>query len=365
MYRKILPMLLLAGGTAAFGQAPTLTASNVGPVINDQFITIQCDTTGITQGAAGSSLTWDFSALTASTTLSPNTATGTVLAAASGYGYSTLAAAASLLLSTTFSTSTYATVDSNSGVATYYFSDATKISETGTYVNSTTSGLYTDALDVMRFPFTMGTTFNDTYAGALSYMGTTATETGSDTVTGDGYGTLKIPGYPTPTPAVTYLNVLRVKTVQTYRDSANIFGTPTVGNYIFTSYTWYQAGYHAPLLTITTASGPGVSAKTVSYAAKQTANHENVPVVTGLNSSVNIYPNPASGYIFINYNNASKQRVATTLLDMAGRQVAVIADQATEGPTTVSYNGGSLPKGTYIVKMQSGTETTTRKVTFE
>lgn len=355
--------MFLATSTTAFAQIPTLTSTNSGPVINDTFISVQCNTTGVGPGASGATAVWNFGTLTASTTLTPNKDTGSVSAAATSPGFSALSSAASLLLSTTFGTSTYATV-TPSGVATYYHEDAAKLSQTGVFINAGNSALYTDALDQLHYPFSFDSSFHDTYAGVLSYTSgpstVTASETGTDTVTGDGYGTLIIPGYPTPTPAATYLNVLRVHTVQTYRDSANLFGTPTVGNYIFESYTWYQPGYHAPLLTISTATGPGVNTSVVSYAAKQLANHEAVNTVSGLDASVKVYPNPASQFVYINYQNTASRKVHTAIFDVLGREVAVIADQASQGNTTVTYNVSGLPKGSYFVRLQAESEVVSR-----
>jgi hypothetical protein len=364
MYKNILPALLLIGGSTASAQIPTLTAVNSSPVVNDQFITLVCDTTGITQGPPGASITWPFSSLMPSTTINPNKDTGTVIAVtATTTGYSSLQTAATLAGSTTaFNASNIAVITPTGSPVTYSQSTLTALSQTGVYIDASNMLVYTNPLDVLHFPFTMGSTFTDAYAGGLIYSPITATQTGSTTVTADGYGTLVLPGTPSP---VTYTGVLRVHSVQTYRDSANLFGTPSVGNYIFDSYTWYQPGYHSALLTISTATGPGVSTKSVSYAYKQLANHAAVPAVPGLASSVNVFPNPANGYIYISYNNAANEKVTTSLTDMLGRQVAVIASQSTQGVTNVTYNTSALAKGIYLVRLQSATETTTRKIEIQ
>jgi hypothetical protein len=363
MYKNILPALFLLGGSTAFAQIPTLTAVNSSPVANDQFISQVCDTTGITQGSSGANITWTFTSLMPSATIIPNKDTGTVLAVTpTTTGYSNLQLAATLAGSTAaFTASNIAVITPTGSPVTYSQSTMTALSQTGVYIDASNLLVYTDPLDVLHFPFTMGSTFTDTYAGGLAFSGITATQTGTTIVTADAYGTLVLPGTPS---SVTYNGVLRVHSIQTYRDSVNLFGT-SVANYIFDSYTWYQPGYHSALLTISTANGPGVNTKSVSYAYKQVANHEAVPTVPGLAGSVKVFPNPANGYIYITYNNIANEKVTTTLTDMLGRQVAVIAAQSTQGVTNLTYNTSVLAKGTYLVRLQSATETTTRKIEIQ
>jgi len=367
MYKRLLPVLFILGSAASYAQ-PTLTYLNVGPVLNDTFISVACNTTGVSQGAQGTGVTWNFGTLTASTTLTPNQDTGSVVAVSGAPGESYLSTAALLLGSTAFSTSTYATV-TPSGVATYYHEDASTLSQTAVYVSTSSSSLYTTPLVQLEYPFTYSNSFNGTYAGVLSYLVGTSVDTfyeaGFDTVVADAYGTLTLPGYPVPSVTATYTGVLRVHSTLTYTDSADLFGTPVVGTYLLNSYTWYMPGYHAPLLTVSTATGPGVNTSTVSYAAKQTANHEAVPTVKDLSSTVNIYPNPASNYVYISYDNATSQKVRTSIVDVTGREVALVADESTQGITNVNYNVSSLAKGIYLIKLQSATESVTKKLEIQ
>lgn len=367
MYKKFLPALFLLGSSTTFAQSPTLTISNVGPALNDTFVTIVCDTTGITQGPAGNQ-TWTFTSLIPSTVISPYYDTGSVAAFVStDPGYSALMLEATVAGSTAaFLASTYAVVTPSGNGTTYNQSTSAKISQTGVYVNSGNFAVYTDPMDQLHFPFSFGNTYTDTYTGGLVYTPSgspvTATETGTVTVTYDGYGTLVLPA-----PTGTLLNVARIHSIQNFKDSAQLFGGPV--NEIFTleTYTWYMPGYHGPILTISTATNIslGFSSKAVSYAYKQIANHEAVAAITGLDASANVYPNPASNFIYIRYNNATNQKVHTSLIDMLGREVAVISDQATQGITNVSYNVSSLSKGLYLVRLQSANETVTRKIEIQ
>ena len=368
MLRRILPAFLMLGSATTFAQGPTLTYLNVGPVIRDTFVTIVCDTTGITQGTAGASQTWTFSSLVPSMVISPYYDTGCIAAFVNtDPGYASLSfAATSAGSSAAFLASSYAVVTPSGNGTTYNTVTPTTLSQTGVYANSTNFAVYTDPMDQLHFPFSYTNTFSDTYKGALLYTvaGTpvTAVETGTVTVTYDGYGTLVLPA-----PTGTLLNVARVHSSQNFKDSASLFGGPVNAIYDIETYTWYLPGYHGPILSIATASSAtlGFKTKTVSYAYKQVANHEAVSSVTGLDASVNIYPNPATNFIYIKYNDGNNQKVRCSIIDVTGREVAVISDETTQGITNVNYNVSSLPKGTYLVRLQSADETVTRKIEIQ
>jgi len=370
MYKKLLPALLLMSSATAFAQ-PTLTFVTSNPEINDQFVSVACDTTGITPGGGGMDITWTYTALpnllVPATFITPNLDTATVTAfSTSNPGYTDLLTAAGGLGSTTAFLGSTNAIASPSGMGTTYVQAlGDKVSQTGVYISTTDFAVYTDPMDQLRYPFTYNSTFTDTYAGALVYtppVGSPvlATESGSVTVTADAWGTLVLPGN-------TYANVLRVHSSQSFRDSADVFGVGENDTWDLETYTWYVPGYHSPLLTISTASDAllGVNTKTVSYASRQLANHDAVPTVKGIDNSLSLYPNPASGYIYLSYNNADDQTVCTSLIDMLGREVAVIANQKSQGVTNLTYNTSSLAKGSYFVRLQSADETVTRKLVIQ
>ena len=158
---------------------------------------------------------------------------------------------------------------------------------------------------------------------------------------------------PPSTSVRTYTGVLRVRGYQVFRDSANIFGTPVVQTDTIRSYTWYQPGYHSALLTITRVTGPGLDKKVVSYARKQIANHEAVAEVNSVAATLKVYPNPTNGFLYINFSTPAKERVRISLADVLGREVTVVSDQVVNGYVSATCNTSSLPKGLYIVSIQS------------
>lgn len=272
----------------SFGQIPTLTGANVNPAVNDSFVSIICDTTGVTPGPSGASQTWNFATTLHPTTLTYPIDTGYVMNASAASGYTFLS-----VFSTLFSTTTnIAIVTPASTITNFYAATPSKLTLTGIYSSSTANAVYSDGLDAFQYPFTYNSTFNDNYAGAITLGGLPATEAGVVTVNGDAYGTLVLPPTPPSASPTTYNGVLRVHSVQSFRDSAGIFGT-TPANYTLETYTWYQPGYHSALLTISNTAGPFVNNKIVSYAQKQIANHQGVNELSGIETSLMVYPNPS------------------------------------------------------------------------
>src|SRR5260221_14503315 len=109
MYRKLLPVLFFSCASAAsYAQAPTLTAANINPVVNDSFISVVCQAANVFPGPSGASQTWDFHTLVDTTGLADTVNLGTVVYAAVAPGYASLSLAATALGSATFSTSTHA-----------------------------------------------------------------------------------------------------------------------------------------------------------------------------------------------------------------------------------------------------------------
>ncbi len=349
-----LSICLCTIGSVSFAQVPTLTATNVAPSVHDTFITVVAEESLVTTaGPTGASAYWDFSGLVTK-----------AIADSVSVGYVTWAADAPGWVSG--SGATHAIVTPAPPVSNFYIVSSSKFSQTGLYKSISDFAAYTDPVDVLQFPFTYGGTFTDAYAGVIGFMGTTATEAGTIQTTADGWGTLVLPPAPPSTTNRTYTGTLRVFSYQLFRDSANIFGTPIVQTDTIRTYTWYQPGYHSALLTIVTLSGPGgLYQRVVSYARKQTANHASVRELSGIDASLKVYPNPAKGSLYISYNIPSSDQIKASLVDVLGREVAVISVGQVSGNVTATCNTAALPKGLYIVRIQSAEGTVTRPVELQ
>jgi len=341
MYKKLFSALLLAGMSAVSFAQSTLTAANFTPAMWEKYINHICDTTGIVQGASGANITWDFTALVTTTI---DTGQAMTCSATPGCSH--------------FPGSTYAIVSHATHLVPYYIATSAKISQDGYYLSVDTNAVYTDQIEQIHFPFTYLNSYTDAYAGIVTLGPVSAHENGTISVTCDGYGTLKLPG------GIIDANVLRVHSSQTFIDSASLFGFPLITTFQLETYTWYMPNYHSPLLTILTTQqvgGPYYN-KAVSYAPVALLS---APTVMMSGSTMELFPNPAKSELNIKYTTENNEQVRISLMDMTGREIAVIADHNTQGVQNISFNTSALPKGLYIVRMLSGTETVTRKIEIQ
>ncbi len=360
MRKFIFPALLFfCSPFISFAQTPTITAANVAPVPGDEFVIHNCYTYGVDAGPSGADTSWDFSML-ATLTAHGSVDTGSAVPSSSVPTHAM------------FPESTLAIMTQSSPLTAYYISSPTKLSQNGIYMSATNYTSYTDPMDQLQFPFTFNNTFTDHYLSQVVYTpaggGATvhAINEGSITVAADAYGTLTLPADPN-SPAAVYANTLRLHGLQFYTDSINLSGSPTVETDTAETYTWYAPGYHNALLTIATITGPGINSKQVFYSSKQLAGPEGITAQTAMNAFLNLYPNPASNVLNIAYNTTNNGRVRISLSDMLGREVAVIADHNSnaQGAQSLCYNTSTLPKGLYLLHLQTSSETTTRKVIIQ
>lgn len=86
--------------------------------------------------------------------------------------------------------------------------------------------------------------------------------------------------------------------------------------------------------------------------------------VYNLNNNFNqviVYPNPVTDILNINFdlNNSTASKIE--ILDLSGKQVAVIADENLTGMVSKQINTTEFKSGIYFVKIQSENETITKK----
>lgn len=341
MITKLLCTTLVAGlvGASAFAQS-VLTGANFNPVAFDVYVSNVCNTTGVTPGPRGANITWSFLSLTPSSTMPP---------------VDTGIATPCMLASHCVSGATFGINNPTGTVTNSIFADATKLTQMGVYLSSTENSTYTNPMDQLRYPFTYLDSFVDSYAGVVTFLGLTGSLTGNNTVVCDGYGTLKVPGK-------TFNNVLRVHSMQKYIDSVSLVGT-MIDSYLVNSYTWYMPDYHSALMTINTltqlSTGTEVQ-KLVSYTAKSLLA---TPMQENAIQAIEIFPNPASNQLSVKFNTTIAEPVTINISDMLGR--TVISDEAPTGASVRTYNVEKFSRGMYIVKMQSGANTETRKIQLQ
>ena len=86
--------------------------------------------------------------------------------------------------------------------------------------------------------------------------------------------------------------------------------------------------------------------------------------VYNLNNNFNqviVYPNPVTDILNINFELNKSTASKIEILDLSGKQVAVIADENLTGMVSKQINTANFKSGIYFVKIQSENETITKK----
>ncbi len=342
MLKKLLPLALIATASSAHAQS-ILNPANFNPVVGDAFSVVVCDTAGVTPGATGAGVTWNFTSLVVNHYDTGRAIVKTATAATGLYPLSNLAVRGPSF----FSAST-----------TYLIVGTDKISNEGYYASSDTNLILSDPVDQIVYPFTYASTFSDSYAGILKFGPITSHHFGTLNVDCDAWGTLNIP-------SGSHANALRVHSTQLFTDSANLFGTPIVKKYNIESYDWYKAGCHAPLMTIQTATEIGATTPTYKLVVYSGAQFNGVKGVDNNMTALTLAPNPATSDVTINFETATNYPVRISLLNATGREVAEIGQTEVKGKQTVHFDTKAYPRGLYFVHLQSANEQVVRQVILQ
>ncbi len=333
MKKTLLSFAAAVCSFAAFAQ-PTLTAATNTPVAGDIFNGRICDTTGVTPGASGASVTWNFSTLHA-------TSQDTIA----------YMACSSTPHCDSFIISNLASFDNTT--YQYYLNSASSMTGIGQVDAAGTSYVHlTNYLDQMYYPCTYLSTHVDTAIGHFVASGYPVSLRILDSFKADGYGTLTLP-------TGTRTNVLRIHMITYTTDTAIVLSFPIISNSRSESYLWFDTGYHSPLLMLgldTVGAVPlhVTSAKFYTHGAVLGTN-----TLTTDNSTMEVFPNPATENITVKFNAATSENVSVKLTDLLGREVAS-ASQITNNSATIPVSG--LSAGLYLVQVINGNERTTRKV---
>lgn len=284
------------------------------------------------EGPGGANQTWNFS------TMALGSAASTTYISPSGTPYA--------------SNYPNATTATNSGAQYGYIKcDPTSYSlEGAAQTNSTV--IYTNDQVIMTYPFTYNTVVNDNFSGNI-ISGQNGTLTGTSTTTGDGYGTLVLPG-------ATLNNVLRVKNVYTRTDN---FGVYTI-DYYSETYIWYSALSKHALMTInrfaTTFFGSTTWVKTVSINAAAVGIEE-----VDQQAAFRMFPNPSAGEVFVQVKPELVSDLTTIeVVDLLGKTVysSQLGTLSQPEAGLCMLNTASLEKGSYFVRISSGKASTVQKL---
>jgi hypothetical protein len=79
--------------------------------------------------------------------------------------------------------------------------------------------------------------------------------------------------------------------------------------------------------------------------------------------NVDAYPNPFNPSVEIRYSIPAQGNVKLTIYDILGKEIAVLVNEIKqEGVYTLTFNGSSLPSGTYFYRFESGSYTVVNKL---
>lgn len=338
MKKTLLSLIATLAIGAAIAQ-PTFTAANLTPVAGERFFGVYADTTGVNLGASGASVTWDFSTLVSV----DNDTISYMNCAATPFCDS-------------ISGASLASFDGNSYL--YYRSTPTLFSVIGTIDTADTLVVrYDNYADMMYFPLSYLSTHADTFGFRMSFTGIDAFFTGTSNATCDAYGTIMLPD------SVIYTNALRVHMTTLIKDSANFMGMPIVQEQAAENYSWYIAGFHNPVMTIsydTTGTGTPYISEVKYYTSTVVASgNATVPSAPG----ITVFPNPANNVINVGFYAADRRKASVNIMDMTGRVVATVAGaDIKDGSNNIAVGVASLANGIYIIQVDNGVERTARKI---
>ena len=339
MKLKITLSLFLAAVAIASNAQPTLTATTSIPTVGLSEVYNQNAT--YSAGAAGTNQNWDFS-----TQSFPNVSNITFEACNSSNNCSS------------FPGTTVVGHEGSNYI--YYAGSATALSLNGLSGGGVNIP-YNNPEDFLRFPFTYGNSYTDTWAATLTNSGVTFYRSGIDSVSADAWGTLK-------TPAGTFTNTLRVKRISTYQDSANVGGMSVIINYNETLYTWNDVAHTDVLYTTSTlisnTLGTIDTTNTSTYTGGQTAGISNASAIAKLN--LHIAPNPAHDNVQIALSLVNKTDVTISISDLTGRTVySTLHNNLSIGDNQININTSNFHSGVYLMKIVADNNIATVKLVIQ
>ena len=312
--------------------AQTLTQANHAPANSDTYTMTAISSTNTSQGAAGTGVTWNFSSVVLSTTVSAFTGANSSNAA---YNPANIV------------------VNANTGESSYYLGSATALKYYGGNIviaGNPATITYTSPANYAKYPMSFGTTTTAAIGGTLTALSNNGTFTGNATAVADGFGTLMLPGK-------TYTNVLRVLSTQTIN-----FAVPSafISNGVLNQdvYNFYIPGRKAPIYTVsnsTVVAPPIISSASTASNATIASDYltpvgltENTETITDLV----VFPNPTSNFITLKTANISANTV--DVFDITGKKIST--HSFTNGQA--SFNTSTLVSGIYIYTIKSNTNQT-------
>lgn len=336
-----------------FAQGSTLNLGSA-PSLGDVFTFYTHSTSGVAigGGATGAAQTWDYSALTSSSTTVTESYVVPSTVDAQACGSLNLGCSAV----PPFSNATMAVFDG--GKASYYILNGNNLIMLGyiTVMGGVTMPYSNSGQILITYPFQYGSSLTDIWTVYKS-SGISPDERAHSTTVADGYGTLKLPG-------VIYSDVLRVK----YRDiDSNLLDNTLIWDHI--TYDWYDGVHKQPVLRIVENAETGTITKVLTFASGPNVGAGN-NAVSGLSSpesQFKIYPSPANEKTTLVYAVAeTNSEVTISFYSVLGAKVKTENRQnLNAGTYTEEVDVRGLAKGMYIVDLNINNDSYKSKLIVE
>lgn len=346
-YLLSIKLLLIVLLFASAVNAQIILNSNRKPVIGDSFITSYMDTTGVTEGQAGSNITWDFSSLTPT-----------------GEQWSVIYVNPSEAPNNSLYPDADIAVSYDGLAHTFYDTDGNSVYSLGVAYEDFAM-VYSNSEKVAEFPFTLSSTFVDSFKAVYEFgEGMVTRNSGRIKMIGDAFGTIVLPDGSTRA-------ALRVKIDRESSDTLLVNGMPIGINTVrSTTYQWYSNESKYPVLGISyvEAQAFGIlhSYKQVDYNTETATdvNDEPKQIVSGFELLQN-YPNPFNPSTKISWHTSAGSHQTLKIYNILGTEVATLVDEyKPAGSYEVDFDASNLSSGIYLYRLQSGSEIITRKMTL-
>lgn len=115
-------------------------------------------------------------------------------------------------------------------------------------------------------------------------------------------------------------------------------------------------------VNVTASNACGNSTRTSTQASSC---REGETIVAYNTASLNAYPNPTSGLLYVDFTSVASGKFNITITDMAGRTIMSQSGTSVEGANGTNVDMSNLAKGMYMLQLQQNNETRLVKVSVE
>jgi hypothetical protein len=344
----LLMVVILPGIFSLSAQPISLTYTSHGIVPGDVYKYSQTNASGFNPGSGGANKIWNFTGIKADT----NRYTETYVDPASTYyGYSFPEATCAFYL------------DQWDG-ASYYRSDSLGNYQIGEKTQN--SDLYYVMKKIMAFPFSYDSSFTSSFSGNGQVIWVdllSQNKQGYITSTCDGWGTLIINGR-------IFNNVLRIKSIEEYNEVQTLLYEDTFksNHQKNTCYIWYSLKSKFPIFNYTIIESNDIQYPEYHSTAKIIYfNNDVTEINDNTSKQVNIvlYPNPTTGFVNLETNYTSPQKLNIELTNASGQVVYFDMVSVKAGRNVQKLNVSTLPPGIYAIRMYNDESVVVKKLILQ